>query len=164
MAKQRTIKGPDPVNADMVLVECTVDDRGIERECSYSMLKDAEAFRRAVANAKSGAVDENDKPAKGSLEWFYNFYDYALGLDERADVRKAVAVQSTIIRIKGKDFDLMSLPTEKLIPGVNGALLTEATTGKIAPSAFKVAKAKLLESGKARLVNASEPDGGIVPA
>lgn len=171
MAKQREIIGVDPNDESKVRVKVTVDDRGTDREHEYSMLKDMETFRQAVLNAVAYTPEDYDKIAdaktgdpvkrQASLNWLFDKYDYSLGLEERASVRAAVAAESTIIYQDKKAIDLMTLPLENLVFGINGTKML-AKVGKAPQAAFAVAERKLIETGKARINEAGALE--IVPA
>jgi hypothetical protein len=155
MAKQREIIGTDPSDKNKVRVKVEVDDRGTPKPHEYSMFKDAETFRQAVLNAvaytpEDYAKIEDSAKRQQTLNWYFDKYDYALGLEERASVRAAVAAESTVIMVDKVPTDLMNLPLENLVFGINGAKMMKLV-GKDVPGAFVVAERKLIEAGKARI-------------
>lgn len=163
MAKQREILGPDPNDSNKVRVRVVVDDRGTDKVHEYSMFKDAETFRQAIIKSTLVTADDLAKmddrsQIQATLNWFYDKYDYSLGLEERATVRDAIAAESTVIKVDKKDVDLMDLPVERLVFGINGAEAMEAV-GKEVPKAFVVAKRKLIEKGAAKI----DANGVLVP-
>jgi len=166
MAKKREILGPDPENPQThVLVLRPVKDGDKETEARYSMFSGwptwadrIVALRQAEINGKWSEAEQTEAAR------YFNAYDYTLGVTESQRVREAAAADSTEITVDGVKKDLMVVPLAKLCRGINGILDAEATTGKEAPNAYRVARRKLLADGKARLAVASEPDGDIVPA
>lgn len=89
----------------------------------------------------AGTTEDNVKDA-------FNKWQYAQNLAERATVREAVAAESTVIKVDGKDVDLMALPVKSAMLAINGAMAIQAATGKEPQNAFLVARRKLVESNK----------------
>lgn len=161
MAKTRTILGPDPERPGYVQVLRPVKDKNEEKECRYSMLT-FEAFMERVSTlaglmADNKATDDD----KAEAARYYNGYDYTLGVTESQKVREAAAADSTFITIDGAPRDLMVVPLVKLVRGINGMLDAEATTGKEAPNAYRVARRKLLEQNKVKLQDPADPESHI---
>lgn len=92
----------------------------------------------------------------------YDAYCYGVDLAARASNREASAPETTIIRIKGKEIDLMSFPADRLIPAINAKFAALAAEKLLNPdaklaTAFATARKRLIESG-----SASDKNGALV--
>ena len=138
LAENGAIVAPD---RDIIYVK--VNDRDTDREHWYTMFKDVNAY-------VAGINDMVKRGDKAGLDFLFDRYDYALGLYERATVREAVAAESTVVTVNGKPLDLMTLPVDKIVRGINGAYDTADVSGKAVPAAFQTARKKLMAAGKVR--------------
>jgi len=110
---------------------------------AYILPKDAECFKKLVARL-SGE----------DLVQAYQYYWYGLDLAARGGERPREAVRSTIIRIKGKDTDLLSLPLPKVCSILTGAL-AQKELGVRVPNlgAFEYTLERLQTDGKVVVKN-----------
>jgi len=134
-------------------VEATMKDGKEEIKFSFEKIKNAESLKAVLPTLTAEQVAE-----------VYDNYVYGADLKARAANRPASVVETTIIRIKGKEIDLMSFPPEKLIPAINAkvaALAAEKALNPDAkvPAAFATARKLLVEKGLAK-----ESNGNLVLA
>jgi hypothetical protein len=117
-------------------IEIVVNDRGTDRTHRYNEFV-------SPATWFASLVDDASKEAA------FSRYAYAENTEERASVREAIAAESTVISVDGKNVDLMELALNRAILAVNGTYFAAAGTGKKVQNAFIVTRRKLIESGKA---------------
>jgi len=113
----------------------------------YTIAQDAKAFQGLVTKATGD-----------TLESMYQSYWYGEDLAARSGARPSTAVETTIVKVKGKDIDLLSFPLDKLVPFLNaklGAVAADRLLNPDArvPGAVETTIKKLVEQGKVKSVN-----------
>lgn len=124
------------------------------RKIRYDRVKSPDAFKSYIASATGD-----------TLSGAYAMYCYGVDLKARGSQREPVVAETTVVRIKGKEIDLMSFPPEKLIPFLNAKHAAFEADRLLNPEAkyavaFATATKQLLADGKAK----QGPNGSLVLA
>jgi len=113
------------------------------KKVQYDRIKSPDSLKSILPTLNAEALAE-----------VYDAYCYGVDLAARASNREASAPETTIVRFKGKEVDLMSFPAEKLIPAINAKYAALAAEKLLNPdaklaTAYATARKRLVESGAA---------------
>ena len=116
-------------NGTVKKIGIKVKDGDTTKDASYEIPSNASVFRAWVSSLSPSTNVE--KP--GELEKVYEYFQFAVDMKTRASVRESVAADTTLIKVDGKDVDLLAIAPEKFLIAINGMRGASALAGGGAP-------------------------------